>query len=143
MMFEFDGNDETKFKENMQKAYDNSIYCKPVRNPAGVGIALNESVPEEVAVPIIEDVIGVFPKSHITPTSVSSMIMLGGLKENKSIKNSIIKIANEKAEKMNQSDDTEEEEIKVTDINLKSTMKSSSNDEVENMNVKDIWDMFK
>jgi cell division GTPase FtsZ len=144
MMFEFDGNDETKFKDNIQKAYDNSIYCKPIKNPAGVGIALNKDIPEEIAIPIIEDVIGVFPKSHVTPTSVSSMIMLGGLKENKSIKNSIIRIANEKAEKMNQSDDTEEEDIKITNINLKSTMQPNSNsDEVGNMDVKDIWDMFK
>ena len=70
--------------------------------------------------------------------------MLGGLKENKAIKNSIVKIANKKAEKMNQSDDTEEEEIKITNINLKSTKQNSSNnDDVGNMDMKDIWDMFK
>jgi cell division GTPase FtsZ len=143
MMFEFDGNDESKFKERMQKAYDNSIYCKPIKNPQGVGLALNESISEEVAFPIIEDIVGVFPQNHTTPTKVSNMIMISGLKENKSIKNEIAKIANEKAEKINKSENEDEEEIKIVNVNSKTAMKNDSNETDDIMDVKDIWSMFK
>lgn len=101
MMFEFSCEDDNSFKSSLQKAYDNSIYCHPLKNPDGIGIALNQKISEEVAFLNTEDIIGAFPKIHNTPTDSSNMIMLIKSKENKAIKNEIIEIANEKAEKIN------------------------------------------
>lgn len=140
MMFEFDGNDKSNFEQHMRKAYDNSIYCKPLKNPTAIGLALNNAIKEQDAVPIIEDVIGVFPNSHTTPTQVSNMLMLVVEKENKAIKNSIVKIANEKAEKINQEDDETEEVIIIDNIKTETT--APKNEKAE-MDIKDIWDLFK
>ena len=145
MMFEFDGNDENKFKDNMKKAYENSIYCQPIKNPTAMGLALNNGIKEEIAIPIIEDVVGAFPNDHVTPTQVSNMVMIAGLEKNERIKNDIVKIANEKAKKINQKDETKEEEVSMSDINTKTTTSKNTNidDDMDTMSIKDIWDMFK
>lgn len=144
MMFEFDGNSDDKFEKNLKKAYDNSIYCKPLKNPKAMGLALNIGIKEEKAIPIIENIIGVFPNDHVTPTQVSNMIMIAGLNENKSIKNSIIKIANAKAEKINQEESVEEEVVNISNIKTKTDIKETDIDkDMETMSIKDIWSMFK
>lgn len=141
MMFEFDGSDENKFKINLQKAYEGSIYCKPLRNPNGIGIALNTGISEEIAMPIVEEIVGVFPKSHTTPTQVSNMIMLASYDKNPAIKNNIVKIINEKVGKINEAKNDEEETVEVNKINPNKISKEDSSE--DDMDMKDIWDWFK
>jgi len=81
----------------------------------------------------------------VTPTQVSNMVMIAGLEKNERIKNDIVKIANEKAKKINQKDETKEEEVSMSDINTKTTTSKNTNidDDMDTMSIKDIWDMFK
>lgn len=117
MMFEFDATDSNKFKERCLKAYENSIYCQPIKKPQAVGLALNIGIKEKEAMESISEIVGYFPNNHITPTKVSNMIMVTGCPENKTVKNGIIKLANDKAELINQEIDIEEEDVKINTIN--------------------------
>jgi len=70
--------------------------------------------------------------------------MIAGLNENKAIKNSIIKIANAKAEKINQEESVEEEIVSISNIKNKTDIKETDIDkDMETMSIKDIWSMFK
>lgn len=119
MMFEFDASNKDDFKERCKKAYEESIYCHPLKKVKGIGVALHEKILEKDALPLISEVVGYFPNTHTTPTKVSNMIMIAGSDENKTIKNSIIKLANAQAELINgEIDDPEEEEITIASVNI-------------------------
>lgn len=145
MIFTFDGVDVNTFKAECEKAYNDSIYCKPTKRPNSVGYALNEHIKEKDAVPLIEEVVGLFPNSHMTPTKVSNAIMVAGCEENKAIINEIKDRANKKAIKINE-DNSEDviEDIKITSINRsdkKSEYKKESNND-DMASIDDILDFF-
>lgn len=142
MMFEFDATDNSSFGEKCKEAYEQSIYCLPIKQPQAVGMAIHEKVKESIAMDSISHTVGYFPNNHITPTQVSNMIMVAGCEENKNIKNSIIKLANEKAELINQdiSDDVEETELKTINNTRKSKAKKGSTEKMASID--DILNLF-
>lgn len=142
MMFEFDAIEKDTFKNKCEEAYKESIYCHPLKKVKGVGIALHNKINERDAIPMISEVVGNFPNTHMTPTAVSNMIMVAGSEENKSIENSIVKLANKQAELINKNvEDAEEEDVVLSSVNI-----SNSNDkEVEESmaSIDDILNFFK
>jgi hypothetical protein len=146
MLFDFDASNDNDFSEKIKKSYDNSIYCKPMKKPSAVGIALNNKLDEQKSIEKIEETVGYFETSHTTPTEVTNMIMIAGAKENKAIKNGIIKIANEKAEKINEEIEEEnEEEIKAEKIKRKESEPESNNSSKKEdgfASIDDILNMF-
>lgn len=146
VIFEFDSNDECTFKNSLEEAYNNSIYCIPSKNPQAIGIALNDCVPEDLAVEKIQEVVGYYPNSHITPTKVSNMIMLSGLIKNKNdkIENEITKIANEKGALINQGlaeENDTDENITLEEVSIISESKKDNNKKKIN-SINDILSLF-
>lgn len=141
MIFEFDGTNIQTFKNNCQKSYSESIYCHPIKKPQAVGLVLNYEIKEREVMNVITDTVGHFPNTHVTPTKVSNMIMVTGCEENKSIKNSIAKIANKQAELINAEVEEDIEEVDISSIN-KQTAKKSEPEEKGFASMDDIFALF-
>lgn len=142
MMFEFDSTDSDSFEIKCSEAYKDSIYSQPIRKPQAVGMAIHEKVSEKQAISFVSDVVGHFPNSHTTPTKVSNMIMIAGCPENKMVKNSIIGLANKKAELINQDVEDDIEEVKLESINENSKTTSKSKQSETMASIDDILNFF-
>ena len=140
MMFTFDAIDSEGFKEGCKTAYDNSIYCHTTKKPKAVGYALYEEIKESEAIETLEQVVGYFPSTHMTPTKVSNIVMVAGCEKNKSIKNSIAELANKKAQLINNETEDEVEEIKLESINTNSNKKTEKKESMASID--DILNFF-
>lgn len=140
MMFTFDAVDLDSFKDRCQEAYNDSIYCQPIKKPQSVGYALYEKIKEKDAVELIAEVVGHFPNGHMTPTQVSNVIMIAGCDKNENIANSITELANKKAELINSDVEENVEKVELKSITRKT---DSKNEKKETMaSIDDILNFF-
>lgn len=145
MMFTFDSITTETFRDECKKAYEDSIYCQPIKRPNSVGYALNEKIKEKDAIGLIEEVVGLFPNSHMTPTKVSNVVMVAGCEENKSIMNGIKNLANKKATLINEDvvSSEEVEDIELTSLNRNAKKSKAKKDDEESMaSIDDILNFF-
>lgn len=144
MMFTFDAVDINVFKDECKKAYDESIYCQPIKRPNSVGYAINEKIKEKDAVGLIEEVVGLFPNSHMTPTKVSNVIMVAGCEENKAIMNDIKNLANKKASLINSETDSSEviEDVELESLNRSKESDKKKEDKETMASIDDILNFF-
>ncbi|MCH1964291.1 hypothetical protein MCG45_15790 [Clostridium perfringens] len=139
MLFDFSAENKEEFGNALKTAYDNTIYCTPSKKPLAIGMALNKNLKRKEIISDIEEVVGYSPKHHITPTENSNVIMLAGLPKNPNIENNIIKIANEKYEKINS-----EEKIESEDISMKTFDKKEEKiDDVSFESIEDVMNLFR
>lgn len=146
MMFDFQSTATSNFRPELLAAYNNSIYCHPKKNPKAIGLALNDKIEESLALADIENTVGIFPSYHITPTQVSNMILLVG-NPSKELKNSVIRIANQQAAKMQNECDEEESDITLQGFtNYSSKPQTNEEDDIDkkidNMDVVDLFDLL-
>lgn len=143
VLFDFACNNVEYFGEEMLEAYDTMFYCKPLKQPATVGMAINESVSESKALPLVEEVVGYFPNSHFTPTETSNLLMLAGMNENKAIMNELNKLINEKLEKINTEIEDTVEEVEVQEYKRdKKVNKPKEEDDDKVFTMDDVMKLF-
>lgn len=139
MLFDFSAENKQEFENSIKKAYENTIYCTPSRKPLAIGMALNKNLKRKEVTPIIEEVVGFSPTHHVTPTENSNIFMLAGLPKNPTIKNNIAKIANEKFEEINSTEQLDEENVSVKTFNNKEEKEESVSFE----SIDDVMNLFR
>lgn len=139
MLFDFSAKNKEEFDSSIKEAYDNTIYCTPSKKPLAIGMALNKNLKRKEIISTIEEVVGYSPKHHVTPTENSNVIMLAGLPINPAIENNIVKIANEKYEKINSQEDFENENISIKTFDKKEDKK----EDVSFESIDDVMNLFR
>ena len=142
MIFEFSSKDIEEFKSNIINEYSNSIYCTASKIPTAIGLALSVNISEKEAIDIIENTVGYYSNSHITPTESSNIIFVSGIEDKGSIKNYITKLANEKANKINSTEYDNNDEI-IEEVQIDTNKHKTKESKKQQVSIDDILNFYR
>ena len=143
MIFEFASKDFSEFKTNIQREYSNSIYCVASKEPTALGLALNSNIKEEEALETIEETVGYYSNTHITPTESSNLVFVSGIVDKGRIVNQLTKLINNKANKINTTVQEVDEEESIEEVVVEKVGHKKKEGHKKQISIENIMSFYK